>query len=561
MVALLTIGLVVVGLIQRPHRATSVVLVVLDTVRADHCSAYGYPKKTTPRLDALAAEGLLYEQARAVAPWTLPSHASLFTGLPPSAHGCTFEHRWLLDRFDTMAERLSASGRETFGVTTNANASSLYHLEQGFETFLETWTLRERHRGLDDSGIANAEIRRWLEARDPRTPFFLFVNYADAHLPYAPPPPYDTQFGPTEERARALAAKADLLEQTLLGQERVSDADTQGLSALYDGELRAADARLGELLDLLARLDLAEDTLVIVTSDHGEQLGEGGQVDHQLSLAESLLRVPLVVRFPGRIGPGRVPELLPATELKGWIDEIADGRLPEWSPAPDRAPFAAIAEYHRPVDLVDRVAAAGRDAAPLDVRRFAAYRARGRAGDKLLRLEPGGDSLWSVDEQGRESLVSAADVARRVELQLELQRVLDQQLGGATFEELPGDLTFEAPPDASALADLRRLGYATALAGGAIGMHASEHWSAGRRAAARGDTATALRELQVAAQLAGEPVTLLYELAQAADAARHPDAAGALVRFLKAVGSGSPAPATHVEWAKRRLDELREGRR
>ncbi len=558
MVGLLVIGLVVVGLIQRPHRPTSVVLVVLDTVGSNHCSAYGYPKRTTPRLTALAAEGLLFEQARTVAPWTLPSHASLFTGLAPSQHGCTFEHRWLLGRFETMAERLASAGRETFGVTTNANASSLYHLDQGFETFVETWSRRADHRGLDDSGIANAEIRAWLERRDDRTPFFLFVNYADAHLPYAPPPPFDTQFGVADERAHGLAAQGDLLQKTLLGQERVTSADTPGLSALYDGEIRAADARLGELLDLLDRFDLAEDTLVIVTSDHGEQLGEQGLVDHQLSLAESLLRVPLVVRFPGRVNPARIPEPVLLTELKLWIEDVSEGRVPDWSPPPDRMPTAAIAQYHRPVDLVDLVASAGGDVTAIDRRRFAAFRADGSGGgEKLLRLEPGGDSMWRVDADGRETAIDAIVPER----QLQLQRALDELLATAPFEELPGDLTVDAPPDEGALADLRRSGYVAGPVGGVVGMHASEHWSAGRRAAARGDGVVALNELRIAMQLIGDSVTLLFEIAQVADRMGESDAAGAIERFLRAVGSGTAAPATQVEWAKRRLDELRAGNR
>jgi len=555
MAGLVTIGLVVVALIARPHRPTSVVVVVLDTVQADHCSACGYGKATTPRLAALAAEGLLFEQARAVAPWTLPSHASLFTGRLPSQHGCTWEHRWLLDRFDTMAETLGAAGMETFGATTNPNVSSLYNLQQGFATFVETWMRREQHRGLDDSAIANAEIAAWLDRRDSRTPFFLFVNYADAHLPYAPPPPRDRQFGEAGERARALASRGDLLQATLLGREHVADEERAGLAALYDGDVRTADARLGELLDLLAQHDLADDTLVIVTSDHGESLGEEGRVDHQLGLMEELLRVPLVVRFPGRIAPARIPEPVALTDVKGWIDEIADGRLPDWSPPPDRLPAAWIAERDRAVDLVELLRGAGRDPGALDARLTAAWRADGDGAAKLLRQEPGGESWWRVARDGHETAVEAAAIADADAL----RAALDEALRAAPFGEDETDWSVERLPDARTLEELARLGYVAATAGGGVGLHASEHWSAGRRAAARGEVDAALDEFAIATALSDGQAMILLDAAKVADTARRPDAGDAIERFLRAVGNGQPAPSDAVAWAKQRLEALRRG--
>jgi len=557
MAVLLLIGLVVVMWIERPKRATSVVLVVLDTVRADHCSAYGYERPTTPHLTGLAAEGLLFEQARAVSPWTLPSHASLFTGLLPSQHGCHWEHRWLLDRFDTLAERLAAAKRETFGVTTNANASALWNLAQGFTTFLETWTLRDRHRGLADSGIANAEIDAWLARRDERQPFFLFVNYADAHLPYAPPPPYDRQFGEAGPGARRLAANGNLLQDVLAGKEQVDDADRAGLAALYDGEVRAADARLGELLALLDRHDVADDTLLIVTSDHGEMLGEGGEVDHQLSLNEALLRVPLVVRYPGRVRPARIPEPVALTAIKPWIDEIADQRLPDWSPSPDRTPPALVAQRYVPVDLVDHVIAHGRDATLLARRLSVAWRPAEAGGAwRLERDSVAGERLLHLAADGSTTAPPTGADAMRAMLSL----ALDEAEAAAPFVEAAGDFAPADTSDARALAQARATGYVAAVADGAVGLHASEHWLAARRATARRDFARADAEFAAAAMLAPGIATILLERAQAADAAAHPDAIGAIERFLQAVGSGSPAPATGVEWAVRRRDELRAER-
>lgn len=510
MALMLAVGLVVVALVQRPPRVTSIVLVVLDTVRADHCSATGYGKPTTPRLERLASEGLLFEHARSVAPWTLPSHASLFTGRLPHQHGCHWEHRWLADSNATMAETLAAAGFETMGVTTNPNASSLYHLDQGFRTFRETWRLREGRRGLSDSAIANSEIRELLAAHDRRKPFFLFVNYSDAHLPWSPPPPNDRLFGEASGRARQLAARGDLLQATLLREESVGPEDPAGLAALYDGEVRTADERLGELLDLLDQLELAQDTVVIVTSDHGEHLGEGGKVDHQLSLDEALLRVPLVVRWPRLVRPARVLEPVALTDLKGWIDELAEGRLPGWSPPPDLAPAAFCAQYWRPVDLVELVRARGGDAARLDLRLAAAFRPEREGGSKLLVTEPGLPAHFRVDREGREIPAEKSE-AQAAEL---LRRFLNETLSIEPFSESELDLLPAPPVEERELKELRRLGYVGAAAVGAAGVHAFEHWSAGLRLMARGELEAAEAELERARQLAPEETGIEQALAR-----------------------------------------------
>lgn len=536
MALLLLAGLVVVKLIQRPPHVRSVVLVVLDTVRADHCSAYGYGKPTTPRLDRLAAEGLLFEHARATAPWTLPSHASLFTGRLAHQHGCHWEHRWLADSQETMAERLRDRGFATLGVTTNPNASSLYHLDQGFDDFRETWRLRERHRGRSDSAIANAEIREWLEQRDDGRPFFLFVNYADAHLPYAPPPPYDRLFGIANARATALAGRPDLLQATLVGDEKVGPQDVPGLSALYDGDVRTADERLGELVDLLDELGLKDDTLLIVTSDHGELLGEGGRVDHQLSLAESLLRVPLVVRYPRYVRPARVREPVSLADIKGWIDDFADSRVPEWSPPPDRAPVAFSAQYMRPVDLVDFVSARGGDSAAINRRIAAALlpgdARTGAASLKLFVAEPGRSALYTIDAAGLEqpfdsAAPSASPVSLAREGEVTLRKFLVDTYALDPFVEQDADLLPAMPAALGTTAELteqleelRKLGYVGSSGAGGVSIHASEHWSAGLRMQARGELELARLELEKARRLAPEEPAIVKALAEVEAALR-----------------------------------------
>jgi len=554
MAGMLLIALVIVASIQRPKRITSVVLVVLDTVRADHLTPYGYSKETTPRLARLAQEGLLFEQARSAAPWTLPSHASLFTGKLPSQHGCHWEHRWLADSQETIAEVLASprAGFETLGVTTNVNASSLYNLHQGFSRFVETWTLRESHRGLDDSAIANGVIREWLEERDASKPFFLFVNYADAHLPYVPPPPNDRMFGAASERARRLAGRGDLLQAVLAGEERPTAEDFAGLAALYDGELRKVDGLLGDLLDELDRHGLRDDTLVIVTSDHGELLGEEGGVDHQLSLREELLHVPLLLRWPRMVKPGRVKEPVSLTGIKTWLDLVAVDLMPAWSPSPDRAPKVIDSEYFRPVDLVEFVRARGGDADAIDVRRAAAWRRVGTGALKLVVREGRDARLFRIGVNGREEPWSDAPTA----LVDEMRDALENQRALGRFRELPGDLAPAPAPDGKSLEDLRRLGYVGAAARPGLSIHALEHWAAGERALARKDATDAALELARAADLApGEP-DLLYTFARVLDGLSDPSTAAVLESYLRAIAGSPAAKSAAAEWARARLGAL-----
>lgn len=555
MTLLLIVGLVVVALIQRPHPRTSVVLVVLDTVRLDHLTPYGYAKETTPRLMKFAQEGLLFERARSAAPWTLPSHASIFTGKLPSQHGCDWEHRWLAAGQETIAEVLAKSKEhfETFGVTTNVNASSLYNLQQGFDRFVETWSLRESHRGRDDSAIANEEIAAWLDRRrDPSRPFFLFVNYADAHLPYAPPPPLDRMFGAASERARALASRGDLLRAVLSGEVKLGAADVEGLDALYDGELRKVDGLFGDLLDDLDRRGLRDDTLVIVVADHGELLGEDGLVDHQLSLREELLHVPLLIRWPRAVRPGRVPEPVSLTAIKPWLASIAGGRVPAWSPSPDRAPDVIDSEYGRPVDLVDFVRARGGDAAAIDVRLAAAWRRDGTGALKLLLRDGANPRLFRIPMNGREEEWSDPPGALVAEMRgaLEHERSLDR------FRETGDDLAAGAQPSAGAFEELRALGYVDASARPSLSLHASEHWAAGERALARHEPAAALLELKRAAHLAPQEPDLLLALARLADSQGDEGRAEALEQYLRAVAGSAAASGADAAWARTRLHEL-----
>jgi arylsulfatase A-like enzyme len=308
----------------------NLVLVVIDTARADHFSCYGYALPTTPHVDALAARGVRFTEARSVAPWTLPAHMSMFSGLPPRDHGATWAAfsepaeaplRELVARaFEPgepermLAARLGAAGYETHGFSPNPWVARSKGLATGFDEFHELWRAEERAAFAADvpsdalssslSGVTMAGVRRALAERDEARPFFLFVNFLDPHFPYEPPEPYRARLGGTSATVTAIQAGGRRSELAMIaGAAPFTPAE---LVPLYDGELATADHFVGELVAALERADVLDDTLVVVTSDHGELLGERGQWSHQLSVGEELLHVPLVLKLPHDARAGTV---------------------------------------------------------------------------------------------------------------------------------------------------------------------------------------------------------------------------------------------------------------
>lgn len=296
-------------------RRPNILLVVFDTARADRFPFHGYGRPTAPNLATLAREGVVYANAFSPAPWTVPAHASLFTGQYPSLHGTDCGSLRLPDAAVTIAETLRAAGYRTLGYSANIWIGASYNFQQGFDTFEETW--RNLPRDGEDAGAAlNNEragrVLRWRqenrEAR--RRPFFLFVNYFEAHIPYRPPEPERSRLlrpGTDRTRAEALSRLGHPEEMRfILGLSDLTPRDLRILGDLYDGEIAYVDRRLGELVAELRGLGVLDDTIVAVAGDHGENLGDHGLLDHKMSVHDTLLRVPLVIRYPRRIAAGRV---------------------------------------------------------------------------------------------------------------------------------------------------------------------------------------------------------------------------------------------------------------
>ena len=279
--------------------ARGIVLVSIDTLRRDHVGAYGYARPTTPRLDAVAARGLRLDDAVSTSSWTLPAHLSMLTSADPAAHGGTDMRHGYNRRVPTLPALLKDAGYATQAVTSHLYVSAVYGLDQGFDHL----DFRQDRKATD---VANRAID--LLDRLGDRPFFLFLHFYDPHWHYDPP-----------DEARRLFETGYEGGMTGLWQdfskrrpEDVAPADLAHLLALYDGEIRYTDGELGRVLDHLAARGLDRSTLVVVTSDHGEEFLDHGSWEHQKTLYEEVVRVPLVFAGPGI--PARV-EKTPASLL------------------------------------------------------------------------------------------------------------------------------------------------------------------------------------------------------------------------------------------------------
>jgi arylsulfatase A-like enzyme len=277
----------------------SVLLITIDTLRADHLGAYGYARGTSPSIDALAAEGTLFERAYTYWPKTRGSFVMMMTGRTPSRNGYSKTHPGLLDFNPTLASVLKAAGYRTAAVVDNPNVGRAHGYAKDFDSYRETWEETELASEWDRTQAISGDAIRFLAEARPDQPSFLWLHYVNPHAPYAPPPPWDTRFVP-EPGGKGLRVVASFRggiprQWAIPGKNRLAD-----YVALYDGEIAAVDAEVGRVLEALRRSAIKDRTLVILTSDHGESLGEHDYFfDHGEDLFDPSLRVPLVIVAPG----------------------------------------------------------------------------------------------------------------------------------------------------------------------------------------------------------------------------------------------------------------------
>ncbi len=257
-------------------RGANVLLITLDTTRADRIGAYGYAAAETLHLDRLAEEGVLFEQTVTPTAFTLPSHSSIMTGLYPPFHGVRLNGgSALADVQITLAERLTGAGYRCGAVVGAFVVDGRWGLNQGFEYYDDDFEMAPDQR-LDLAGVQRPGDRvvnlglEWLGEDDGR-PFFVWLHFYDAHIPYQPPEPYATRFA------------------------------GRGKSGLYDGEIAFADSQVGRVFDWLAARGLTEKTIVVVVGDHGESLGDHGEKEHGYYIYDATVRVPLIIKAPGSV--------------------------------------------------------------------------------------------------------------------------------------------------------------------------------------------------------------------------------------------------------------------
>src|SRR5262245_36704957 len=342
--------------------APDLLVVVWDTARADHMSLYGHTRPTTPRIDAWAKDARVFENATSTAGYTLPSHASILTGLLPSEHCVNNASPRLDERFVTLAELLRGAGYQTFLYSENPHvAAGASNLAQGFDAVEHPWSpgraeaarrivlekippedrsseLRERlaavERGeappsawnMKAAGeLAEQAILEWLDRRDPTRPWFVFVNYMEAHRPTIPPRRYrERMLAPQDVDAsyRVDRSWPPTWEYTF-GLREMGPREIELTRATYDAALAELDDLTASLFDALEARGWLANAVVVLTSDHGELLGEHHMLDHQYALHEELLRVPLVVRFPAAFPPGRDPRPVENFDVFATLLEVA----------------------------------------------------------------------------------------------------------------------------------------------------------------------------------------------------------------------------------------------
>ena len=279
----------------------NVVLITIDTLRADHLGAYGYRRKTSPRIDALAKGGALFERAYTFWPKTRGSFVMMMTGRRPSVNGYSKTHPILVDFNPTLASVLKGAGYETTALVDNPNVAARYGYSKGFDRYRETWEEKSLESEIARTRAITAEAVSFLKERRSESPFLLWLHYVNPHAPYTPPPPHDTAFMDAEVSSSRRLPVVPGFHGGIPKQWAATGQDRLGYYiAQYDGEIAAVDQEVGAIVDALALSGLTGKTVVVLTSDHGESLGEHDYYfDHGEDLFEPSMAIPLIVAVPG----------------------------------------------------------------------------------------------------------------------------------------------------------------------------------------------------------------------------------------------------------------------
>ncbi|WP_435348867.1 sulfatase [Haloarchaeobius sp. HRN-SO-5] len=436
----------------------NVVLIVMDTARAR--TVLGRPD-VMPNLHRIADEGVTFENAFTTGPWTLPSHASMFTGQYTSDHGTHAGSRRFDPDVPTLAELLQGAGYRTVGISNNTWVSPDFGFDCGFDTFDVAWELVDggvdlptiaksnegttaqitavcrnlldseapktilnaafskllRRRFDDGALVTNWRIRRRLSNGRAHRPFFMFVNYLEPHLEYSPP----DRFRPDWLDASDVEDVNQDAWAYICGSEEMDERDFEALTSLYEGELAYLDYRIGQVYDFLDERDLLDETALFVVGDHGENIGEHGLMDHQYCLYDTLLHVPLVARYPSEYDGGEhreelfeVRDLYPTILDLAGVDVPADDGVSTTRLGDGEGREYVLGEYLTPQPSMEALAERVDDV-PDEVRRYDRGLRSIRTREwKYIQATDGTDELYDVrvDPLETDDVVSANDDVR-----------------------------------------------------------------------------------------------------------------------------------------------------
>ena len=458
--ALLALALGALCFWHRGDRPVNIVLITVESLRPDHMACFGGKRVTCPNLDALAKEAMVYDDCHSVTSWTLSSHASLFTGLYPSAHQTRRPRGKLDDSYTTVAEVLSERGYQCAGVVSGPFLQTQHNLHQGFEYYNDSPS--ELTHKLAHGDITNPEMEHLLRdfvanRRDKNRPLFLFAYFWDPHYDYIPPAPCNKMFvGPDCEEIDVTR-----YERSKKVHANITAGELKYVISQYDGEIYWTDEHLGRFFDLLKAEGLWDNTVIIVTADHGEEFFEHGKKGHKNSLYVESVRVPLIVKYAKGGPEGRDSRLVSLVDIFPTILDLTHtpaGPLPhqgqsllEASASPERAIFYELLSiwYYR--------STAGPDGTPKVHTKTEQWFAIRQGNDKLIQVNrPERTELYNVRKDPREQEdVSGQHSARAQELANRLKQWQELMRAVAASYRAGG----KAELDEKQLERLRSLGY------------------------------------------------------------------------------------------------------
>ena len=292
------------------ERRPNILVYLVDTLRQDRLGCYGYSRPTSPNIDVFATQATLFENGVGQSSWTRASMASLFTGVWPPTHGTTGWKHQLPQAFETLAEKIDAVGYQTAAFVGNPQITVRYGFGQGFDKFV-----RDIKKPSADY---NRMASDWLDGLTGDDPWFIYIHTMDPHAPYRPPEPYMSEFAPNDAQMPTWEPRWKWPLEVL-----------PFFSDRYDGEIAQNDASFGELMGILGSRGLYDDTLIVFTSDHGEEFKEHGRWRHGENLHAESLNVPIIVRFPGQSKGERVAAAVQHIDLMPTILDYLGLEIPE----------------------------------------------------------------------------------------------------------------------------------------------------------------------------------------------------------------------------------------